>query len=143
MAVQSVPIERLLDGVTFTGVLKGEILSERPELGPTVSADALHIFEGKIVQTLGRRGHCGPESFRFMRTYMEMSMTELGKLIGVTRKTIQRWEGGERQLPQAAAAVVQQLAKEFVQGSSEMADRLRAMQEAPVTTEVDVDSVAA
>lgn len=104
------PIARELDGVRFEGVVGTAELEDRPDLGPVVSTEEVEGFERLVVEAIAEIGLRGPESFRFVRRFCELSMTALGEHFEVDRRTVQRWESGETPIPIATASALYALA---------------------------------
>lgn len=55
-----------------------------------------------------------PEELKEWRKNVKLSQAELGELLGVTSKTIWRWESGEAKIPVVVGLAVEALEARFV-----------------------------
>jgi DNA-binding transcriptional regulator YiaG len=113
---------------------------KRPELGPLIDYHDLGVFEGKVVQSIFGQKLLGPQSFRFCRSFCEMSMQAVADLLQVDRRTVQRWESEESPVPPWAMLLVSKMADERSKGRAVMRTWLTELaDEEGRPTEIDLD----
>jgi len=138
--MRTTELKRKLDGRTFRGQVPCSVSKKRPELGPLIEWDDLGVFEGKIVQSIFAQKLIGPQSFRFCRSFCEMSMQAVADLLQVDRRTVQRWESEESPVPPWAMLLVAKMADERSKGRAVMRAWLTELaDEEGRPTEIDVD----
>jgi DNA-binding XRE family transcriptional regulator len=138
--MRTTELKRKLDGRTFRGQVPCSVSKKRPELGPLIEWDDLGVFEGKIVQSIFAQKLIGPQSFRFCRSFCEMSMQAVADLLQVDRRTVQRWESEESPVPPWAMLLVAKMADERSKGRAVMRSWLTELaDEEGRPTEIDVD----
>ena len=138
--MRTTELKRKLDGRTFRGQVPCSVSKKRPDLGPLIEWDDLGVFEGKIVQSIFAQKLIGPQSFRFCRSFCEMSMQAVADLLQVDRRTVQRWESEESPVPPWAMLLVAKMADERSKGRAVMRTWLTELaDEEGRPTEIDVD----
>jgi len=138
--MRTTELKRKLDGRTFRGRVPCSVSKSRPELGPLVDSDDLEVFEAKVVQSIFVQKLLGPESFRFCRSFCEMSMQAVAELLQVDRRTVQRWESQESPVPPWAMLLVCKMADERSKGRAVMLTWLMQLaDEKGRPTDIDVD----
>ncbi len=138
--MRTTELKRRLDGRTFRGQVPCSVSKTRPELGALIEWDDLGTFEGKIVQGIFAQKLMGPQSFRFCRSFCEMSMQAVADLLQVDRRTVQRWESEESPVPPWAMLLVSKMAEERSKGRAVMRSWLLELaDEEGRPTEIDVD----
>jgi len=98
----------LVGGYTITNSGRGEHLQ-------IVNPEGLHKAIGKFLIT--RRKALSGKEVKFLRHEMDMSQPTLGRLLGVTEQTVQKWEAGRTaQVPAPADALIRLIYSECVGG---------------------------
>ena len=134
-------LKRKLDGRTFRGRVPCSMSKARPELGPLIGSEDLEVFEAKVVRCIFGQKLLGPESFRFCRSFCEMSMQTVAELLQVDRRTVQRWESEETPVPPWAMLLVSKMADERAKGRAVMRTWLTELaDEKGRPTDIDVDA---
>lgn len=138
--MRTTELERKLDGRTFRGRVPCSVSKKRPDLGPLIDFHDLGVFEGKVVQSIFAQKLLGPQSFRFCRSFCEMSMRAVADLLQVDRRTVQRWESEESPVPPWAMLLVAKMADERSKGRAVMRGWLTELaDEEGRPTEIDLD----
>ena len=138
--MRTTELKRKIDGRTFRGQVPCSVSKKRPDLGPLIEWDDLGVFEGKIVQSIFAQKLIGPQSFRFCRSFCEMSMQAVADLLQVDRRTVQRWESEESPVPPWAMLLVAKMADERSKGRAVMRTWLTELaDEEARPTEIDLD----
>jgi len=138
--MRTIELERKLDERTFRGRVPCSVSRKRPELGPLIDYHDLGVFEGKVVQSIFGQKLLGPQSFRFCRSFCEMSMQAVADLLQVDRRTVQRWESEESPVPPWAMLLVSKMADERSKGRAVMRTWLTELaDEDGRPTEIDLD----
>lgn len=138
--MQTTELKMKLDGRTFRGRVPSSVSKSRPELGPLIGSDDLQVFEAKVAQSIFAQKLLGSESFRFCRSFCEMSMQAVGELLQVDRRTVQRWESEESPVPPWAMLLVSKMADERSKGRAVMRMWLTQLaDERGRPTDIDVD----
>ena len=138
--MRTTELERKLDGRTFRGRVPCSVSKKRPDLGPLIDFHDHGVFEGKVVQSIFAQKLLGPQSFRFCRSFCEMSMQAVADLLQVDRRTVQRWESEESPVPPWAMLLVAKMADERSKGRAVMRGWLTELaDEEGRPTEIDLD----
>jgi DNA-binding transcriptional regulator YiaG len=138
--MRTTELKRKLDGRTFRGKVPCSMSRSRPELGPLIDSGDLEVFEAKVVQSIFAQKLLGPESFRFCRSFCEMSMQAVAELLQVDRRTVQRWESEESPVPPWAMLLASKMADERSKGRAVMRTWLTELaDEDGRPTDIDVD----
>jgi DNA-binding transcriptional regulator YiaG len=138
--MRTTELKRKLDGRTFRGKVPCSMSRSRPELGPLIDSGDLEVFEAKVVQSIFVQKLLGPESFRFCRSFCEMSMQAVAELLQVDRRTVQRWESEESPVPPWAMLLASKMADERSKGRAVMRTWLTELaDEDGRPTDIDVD----
>lgn len=76
----------------------------------------------KRASTKGR-ADLGPNGFIAMRHRLGLTQIELAKALGVSRRTLQHWETGDRRIPPMAAILLERLLRDH-ETVNEMSEKI-------------------
>jgi DNA-binding transcriptional regulator YiaG len=111
----------------FTALLPAKQCPECEEA--YFSAAVIGRFELMVAAELARSGEKSAEAFVFMRKAIALRAVDLATLLDVTPETISRWEHGKVPIEHRAIAVLGGLVIDDLRGTSDTAERLRALRQ--------------
>ncbi len=118
-------LSRTLGGRTYAAVVPAQVC---PHCGEGLVSHAdLGRFEAAVVRALVGSGAHDGATIKWMRKVAGLRAADLAELLGVSAKTVSRWETGETPIDRATLHILGRLAVEAGEGQSETADALRAM----------------
>lgn len=100
---------------------------ECPKCGELVAGDELARAEFEVASELVVCGIVNKESFRFLRSVLDMNGRQTAELLNVTPETVSRWESGARELEWLAWAHLAAMVRDKADGRHDTAEQLRAM----------------
>src|SRR3954452_8469083 len=116
-------------GLDYVYLANGFVMRETPR-GQVVSftnLDGLHQAIGHFIVTERRRLN-GAE-IRFLRHELQLSQAALAHLLGITERTVARWESGAIHPSISAEAAVRLLYQECAEGHADVSRSLHLMTE--------------
>mgnify|MGYP000979593641 CR=1 FL=1 len=105
-------ISYTLDGIDFVAKAAATRRTLAGRVTTLVSAQALEDAELEIAVQLVEVDARGPEAFTFMRKQAGYGAERLGRLFGVSKKTVLRWSNGESPVPIAVLHIVREMVRE-------------------------------
>jgi DNA-binding transcriptional regulator YiaG len=84
------------------------------EYGPDVSVKDLDGLRRAICESLLRKKLLKGKELRFLRTQLDLTQSELGRLIGYSDQQVARWEKDQSRMPAPANRMVRVLAREHL-----------------------------
>ena len=125
MAFKSVSI--VVGDLTFTAELP--IVQSQGFPGKVmVSGDDVGRLEQAVARWIIEHGVDGPDALKALRSAAGLTGSQLAELLGTDRARISDWENGKANPGRALYATLARLALDAMQGTSDTADYLRAMQ---------------
>jgi putative zinc finger/helix-turn-helix YgiT family protein len=91
----------------------------------------LSMWSHEIVKDLVRNGPARGEALAFIRRASGYKAVELAALLDVTPQAMSRWENGKAPFDRQTWITIGRLALDRIDGSTETADRLRALTRRP------------
>ncbi len=118
-------LSRPVGGVTYRATVPALVC---PHCGEgTISFQAMGRFEAAIARALVASGAHDGDALKWLRKVAGLRAADLADLLGVTAKTVSRWETGETLIDRASLLTLGRLAVDAGEGRSDTADALRAM----------------
>lgn len=134
-AVRGDVLEWVTDGVTLRAHVPVRSIDGREAVAGADGARA----ELRAAAALVERRHAGPEGLRFMRTSIGATLVAFADALGVTERTVRRWESGDVAPDHAVVAAYHRCVLEKRDGNDALA-WLRSLDE-PGTRAGDVIEV--
>lgn len=91
-----------------------------------------------VASHLASHGPVSGASFGYMRRILQLSATEVGRLLKVGSQTISRWENGVREPDRSAWFALGSMVLDAAMGQSTTRSRLRVLGEGPTVAPVQV-----
>ncbi len=119
--------------VVHETVVGGQVFKSRvnawdcPACGQLVSGDELARAEFEVASELVVCGIVNKESFRFLRSVLDLSGRQTAELLNVTPETVSRWESGTRELDWLAWGYLAAMIRDKADGRTDTVEQLRAM----------------
>lgn len=121
-------LKRVVGGHTFEGTVPAQVCPCGEAL---ISHQALGHFEAAVARALVTAGAADGDTLKWLRKTAGLRAADLADLLGVTAKTVSRWETGETPIDRATLLTLGRLADDAGEGRSATADALRAMARPP------------
>ena len=141
MTTQTTELSMKLDGRTFRGPVPISTTGHPSALGPVIDPKDRRAFEGNVARSIFAHKLLGPESFGFCRSFCAMSVETVADLLQVARRTVERWESRESQVPAWAMLLVSKMADESSRGRTTTHTGLRQLADdggRPLEIELDL-----
>lgn len=116
-------------GLDYVWLANGFAIRDTPR-GQVVrfhDLDGLHRAIGHFLVTSRRR--LDGREIRFLRHELDLSLAALSHLLGVTERTVARWERDEIKPPRTAELAIRTLYQERADGGAKVGEQLQQMAE--------------
>lgn len=118
-------LKRQVGGRTYTASVRAQVC---PNCGEWVVTDeTLGRFEAAVSRAVMASGARDGSTLKWLRKVAGLTAAELAGLLGVTSKTVSRWETEETPIDVATLHALGELAVDGGEGRTTTADALRAM----------------
>ena len=92
-------------------------------------------------------GREGPETFRFLRRFCGLTISEFADQLGVDQSALERWEAGDKPIPESANLEVRVKAAERVRpevatNRATILSRLRSSSDQPKVVQITLNHVS-
>lgn len=122
-------LSRSFGGRVYTATVPAQVCRHCGE--SLVSHQAMGRFEAAVTRALVTDGARDGASLKWLRKSAGLRAEDLASLLGVSAKTVSRWETGETPIDRATLHTLGELAIDGGEGRTTTADALRAMAKPP------------
>ncbi|HZK89297.1 MAG TPA: helix-turn-helix domain-containing protein [Stellaceae bacterium] len=113
-ALKDQPLHYTGCGLDDVYLLNGYAVDNNEEYGRTISVKDLDGLRRVIGAQLVRKKLLKGKELRFLRTEMDLTQSELGRLIGYSDQQVARWEKDQSRIPAPANRMIRLLVREHL-----------------------------